>query len=262
MRIVKLSIGAVLIATQISGGALAQSAPGSEIAPMGKLRVGIQTGAPILATRARDGSVNGVSVDLGKFIAERLGVSFEPVLYANEGAYAQSFGKGEWDIAIWGRDPLQEKTDLTPDFMVADAMYIAAPGREYADASQIDRPGVKVGVARDGGSEQRLSRTLKSAELVRVPGGVSNAIETLRSGKADVWASNPGTLQAVADGLPGAKVVPGAYSTARYAVGLPKGRSAAAQARLAEIVKEAKSAGVVQKAIERAGFKGVRVAPE
>ena len=133
----------LLVATSIPGGALGQPVIGSEIAPLGKLRVGIQTAAPILATRARDGSVSGVTVDLGKFIAERLGVSFEPVLYANEEAYAQSFGKGEWDIAIWGRDALQEKTDLTPDFMVADAMYIAAPGREFADASQIDRPGVK-----------------------------------------------------------------------------------------------------------------------
>ena len=87
----------LLIATSMPGGALGQPAISSEIAPLGKLRVGIQTGAPILATRARDGSISGVSADLGKFIAERLGISFEPVGYANEGAYAQSFGKGEWD---------------------------------------------------------------------------------------------------------------------------------------------------------------------
>ena len=96
MRIVKLSIGAVLIATQISGGALAQPAPGSEIAPMGKLRVATHVASPILAARTPDGSVSGVTIDLGKFIAERLGVSFEPVIYANQETYAQSFGKGEW----------------------------------------------------------------------------------------------------------------------------------------------------------------------
>jgi polar amino acid transport system substrate-binding protein len=84
----------------------------------------------------------------------------------------------------------------------------------------------------------------------------------VRSGKADVWASNPGTMQAIADGLPGAKIVPGAYATARYAVGLPKGRSAEAQGRLAEIVREAKRTGVVQKAIDQAGFESARVAPD
>jgi ABC-type amino acid transport substrate-binding protein len=93
---------------------------------------------------------------------------------------------------------------------------------------------------------------LKSAQVVRVPGGVPNAIEALRTGAADVWAANPVTLQEIEDAIPGTKVVPGAS--------LPKGRSEAAQGKLAEIVNEAKRTGVVQKAIERAGFKGVRVA--
>ncbi len=34
-------------------------------------------------------------------------------------------------------------TDTGPDFMQADAMYIAAPGREFAHASTIDRAGAK-----------------------------------------------------------------------------------------------------------------------
>jgi hypothetical protein len=42
---------------------------------------------------------------------------------------------------------------------------------------------------------------------------------------------------------------------------LPKGRTEAARERLAEIVAEAMRTGVVGQAIERAGFKGVRVAP-
>jgi len=77
-------------------GAQAQQTPASEIAPTGRLRVGFQIGSPILAKRAADGSVSGVVVDLGKFVAERLDVAFEPVVYANQEAYAQSFGKGEW----------------------------------------------------------------------------------------------------------------------------------------------------------------------
>jgi len=45
-------------------------------------------------------------------------------------------------------------------------------------------------------------------------------------------------------------------------VALPKGRSSAAQAKLAEIVSEAKKTGVVRKAIEQPGMRGVRVAPD
>jgi polar amino acid transport system substrate-binding protein len=244
-----------------SAGVLAQQAAVSDIAPTGRLRVGFQTGSPILAKRAPDGSVSGVVVDLGKFIAEKLGVAFDPVVYANQEAYAQSFGKDEWDIVIGVRSPsAEEKSDAGPDFMVADAMYIAAPGREFADVTRIDQPGVKVGVSQGGGSDQFLSRALKSAQVVRVPGGVPNAVEALRTNTVDVWAANPVTLQEIEDALPGSKVVPGAWTTGRYAASLPKGRSAAARGKLAEIVDEAKRSGVVQRSIDRAGFKGVRVA--
>jgi len=82
-----------------------------------------------------------------------------------------------------------------------------------------------------------------------------------RSGKADVWAISAIRAQAVADGVPGAKLVPGAFTSDRNRVALPKGRSAAAQAKLAEIVNEAKKSGVVRKALEQPGLTGVRVAP-
>ena len=92
------------------------------------------------------------------------------------------------------------------------------------------------------------------------PGG--GGLEALRSGKADVWAANASNVQAIADALSGAKIIPGAFTTVRFTVALPKGRSSAAQAKLAEIVNEAKKTGVVRKAIEQAGMKGVRVAPD
>jgi polar amino acid transport system substrate-binding protein len=263
MLSVLLSAALLLAALGLPAGTKAQQTLASELAPGATLRVGFQTGSPILAKRAADGSVTGVVVDLGKFIAERLGAAFDPVIYPNQEAYAQSFGKNEWDLVIGVRGRLaEERTDMGPDFMMADAMYIAAPGREFADATKVDRSGVKVGVSQGGGSDQNLSRSLKSAQVVRVPGGVPNAVEALRTGAVDVWAANPVTLQEIEDALPGSNVVPGAWTTARYAASLPKGRSAAARDRLAEIVNEAKRIGIVKGSIERAGFKGVRVAPE
>jgi polar amino acid transport system substrate-binding protein len=255
-----LCVAGFLLAVLVSPATcLAQQAAAAEIAPNGRLRVGFQTASPILAKRALDGSVSGVVVDLGRFIAEKLGVTFEPVIYTNQEAYAQSFGKGEWDIVIGVRSSL---ANPTPDFMVADAMYIAAPGREFANATGIDSADIRVGVSRGGGSDQFLSQVLKSAQVVRVPGGVGNAVEALRNGTVDVWAANPVTLQEIADALPGSKVVPGAWTTGRYAASLPEGKSVVAQGKLAEIVNEAKRSGVVERSIERAGFKGVRVAPE
>jgi ABC-type amino acid transport substrate-binding protein len=122
--------------TRKAADAPAQSTAASEIAPSGTLRVGFQIGSPILAKRAPEGSVSGVVVELGKFTAANLGVAFVPVIYANQEAYARSFGLGEWDIVIGAASAsVREQTDTSPDFMLAHAMYIAAPGRVFADAS-------------------------------------------------------------------------------------------------------------------------------
>jgi polar amino acid transport system substrate-binding protein len=245
----------VLIAVQTSCRALGQPAPGSEIAPLGKLRVAT------VGVRVLSGAE-----PLGKFIAERLGVPFEPVVYANAEALTQSFGKSEWDIAIVPRAlAAAESFDLSSDLWLIDLIYLAAPGREFADASHVDLPGVKVAVVQANPSDSYLSRTLKFAELVRIPVSVdrvSVASEMLRSGKADVIGGDAESAQSIADGVPGAKIVPGAFNTLRVAVALPKGRSSATEAKLAEIVNEAKRTGVVQRAIERAGLKGVRLAPD
>jgi polar amino acid transport system substrate-binding protein len=63
-----------------------------------------------------------------------------------------------------------------------------------------------------------------------------------------------------AEALPGAKIVPGAFAMVAVAAALPKGRSSAAQAALATLVEEAKQTGVIQKAIDAKGLKGVNVA--
>jgi len=151
-------VAVVVAALALPAAAQAQQSVSAQIAPSGTLRVGFQTASPILARRAPDGSVSGVVVDLGRFIAARLDVAFEPVVYANQEAYAQSFGKGEWDVVIGVRGSM---TDPSPDFMVADAMYIAAPGRTFADATRVDSPGVRVGDMSTGSTNKMPDVPLK-----------------------------------------------------------------------------------------------------
>jgi len=56
--------------------------------------------------------------------------------------------------------------------------------------------------------------------------------------------------------------VSGAFTSVGFAIAIPKGRSSEAQSKLTRIVSEAKAAGIVQKAIDNAGLKGIRVAPD
>jgi polar amino acid transport system substrate-binding protein len=253
----------LLFATSLTERALGQSAVNFEIAPTGKLRVAMNAATPALLTRTADGKiVGGVAVEVGQFIAEKLGVPLELVPYANQNAYMQTFGKGEWDIGFGARTPLvADKAEFVVDVVLTDYVYVAAAGREFADAAQVDRPGVKIAVGENSTSDQFLSRTLKSAQLVRTPAG-SGASDALRSGKADVYAASASNVQQTIQSIPGAKLVPGAFNSDRYMVTLPKGKSSAALSRIVEIVREAKRTGVVRKTIEQLGLKGVRAAPE
>jgi len=254
-----LLLASLLIAILIPSGVSAQPAISSEIAPTGKLRVAMDP-SPVLRMVASDGTAKGVAPEIGKFVAEKLGVPLDLVPYADATAYTESFGKGEWDIAIGPRTPLvADKAEFLMDLVLTDYVFLAGPGREFANADQVDRPGVKIGLGANSSSDQFLSRTVKSAQLVR-PGPGRNS-EVLRNGEVDVWAASTSTVQQLAKQVPGSKIVPGAFTSDRYMVTLPKGRSSAAQSKIVEIVNEAKRTGLVRKAIDQTGIKGVRVAP-
>lgn len=237
--------------------ASAQDSLKAEIAPGGKLRVAL-IGVRVLG---------GVGEPVGRFLAERLGLPFETVTYPNPQAYEESFAAPPWDVAIGPRVLAPaDKADVTPDAWLIELLYLAAPGHTFAAVGEVDRAGVKIGTIQNSPSDRFLSRTLKSAKLVRLslsPRFPTDAIDMLRSGTADVFGADSGLIAAIAGGYLEGKIVPGAFNVVRVAFALPKGRSAAAQARVAELLAEAKRTGVVQKAIEEAGLKsGVRVAPD
>jgi polar amino acid transport system substrate-binding protein len=237
----------------------AQSPITAEIAPTGKLRVALNAGTAVLLTRASDGTITGgVAPALAKFFSGKFGTVVELVAYPNSDTYTQTFGKGEWDIGLGPKTPLTaEKADFLADVLLNEFWFIAAPGREFANDAQVDRPGVKIGVGLNSSSDQFLSKTLKSAQLVR---GVTS-VDALRSGQVDVWAASASNIQEVAKRVSGARIVSGAFRNDQTMVILPKGRSSAAQARVVQIINEAKKTGLVQKAIDQTGVKGVRAAP-
>ena len=141
----------------------------SEIAPVGKLRVGM-----IAIT-----VLGGVADPVARFIGSKLAVTVEPVMYPSPGAYAQSFGKDEWDIAIGPRALAPgEKADSTADIWTISLVYVAAPGKEFADIAAVDKPGVKIGTIQGAPSDRILTREIKLAEIVRIP--LSPRIATAR----------------------------------------------------------------------------------
>jgi polar amino acid transport system substrate-binding protein len=82
----------------------------------------------------------------------------------------------------------------------------------------------------------------------------------LKSGRADVFGHNKPALFEMSAQLPGSRVLDGRFATEQQAMALPKGRElGVAYAR--KFVEDAKSEGLVKRAIERVGLRGAVVAP-
>src|SRR6267378_1027464 len=80
----------------------APSAARSELAPTGKLRVGINVQNFLLVNKRSDGEYSGIAVDLGRELSKRLGVPVELVAFDTAGKLADAVKSGAWDVAFLG----------------------------------------------------------------------------------------------------------------------------------------------------------------
>jgi polar amino acid transport system substrate-binding protein len=230
----------------------------AELTPKGRFRVGMNGSNATLVHHRADGTVSGLPTDLGRFIASRLGVPFEAVVYASSAPFTESFSKSEWEIVLTGRNPFAAtKVDFLADLFLIDYVYVAARGDQFSGVADVDRPGVRIAVPLNASAQAFLSGRLRDAELVPVSGDNTAAIELLRTGQADVYASSIQNSLEIASLIPGARVV-GTFETVAFAASVPKGTPAAVQARLAGLVNEAKAAGLVRKALVK--LPGIRIA--
>jgi polar amino acid transport system substrate-binding protein len=231
------------------------------LAPTGKLRVGLQQGNPLNVTRdAVSGEMKGLGFDLGKELARRIGVPFEPVLYPSIGAVLDAGKSGEWDVSFIGITSDRAKyLDFTEPHVEIEFGYLVPATSSISALADVDRPGIRVAVPEKVAVDILLSRELKNAVVVR-GSGLPGALELVKSGRADVLASNKSNLFQMSDQLAGSRVLPGHYATDPLAMAVPKGRDiGVAYAR--QFIEDAKSEGLVKAAIERAGLQDAVVAP-
>ena len=231
------------------------------VAPTGKLRVGLQLGSPHNVIRdSASGEMKGVGFDLGKELARRMGVPFEPVLYPSVGALLDSGKSGAWDVAFVGFSPARAKEwDFTALHLEIEFGYLIPGDSSMSTMADVDRPGIRVAVQEKSQPDIFLSRTLKNAVVVRAS-SLAGTLEMLKSGRADVIFSIKPSLFEISNQLPGSRVLDGRPGIDPHAMAMPKGRDpGVAYAR--QFIEDAKAEGLVKAAIERVGMRGAAVAP-
>jgi polar amino acid transport system substrate-binding protein len=232
----------------------------SELAPGGKLRVGLLVRNPVFVSKdGTAGDMQGIAVDLGRELAKRLGVAFEPVRYqAIEAMLAGAKGR-EWDVAFLGFDPARTADmDFSAPYLEVGNTYLVPAGSPIKSFADADKAGYRLVVAQRSITDLHLSKTLKQAELVRVA-VVQTSGELLTSGKAHAVVGNHVTLAAMAEKVPGSRLLEGSFYGTAQALGIAKGRPAGSK-YAGEFIENAKATGFVQQAIQRSSLRGLTVA--
>jgi polar amino acid transport system substrate-binding protein len=233
----------------------------SQLAPTGKLRVGINYGNPVLAKRdPTSGEVRGVAVDLAHELGTQSGLPIEVLAFESAGKMFQAVKTGAWDVAFLAIDPGRaDEIDFTAAYIEIEGTYLVPSGSPVSTITDVDCKGVRIGVSANSAYDLFLSRSIQHAELIRAP-DPNSAFELIVAGKVDVVAGVRQHLVANAEKLPGSRVLDGRFMAIQQALGIPKGREDAA-IYLRKFIEDAKASGVVARAIDKAGVRGVSIAP-
>jgi polar amino acid transport system substrate-binding protein len=232
----------------------------TDFARAGKIRAGLAE-APIIATKdLTSGELRGVAVDLSRELAARIGVELVQVRYPRPGAVMAGLKTNDWDIAFLGIDPKRAaEAEFSPPYLEVDWKYLVPANSPIRRPSDVDIAGIRIAVPRGDLVDIILSEKMQQAELVRAD-TVVGAFDLLQIGEADVCALPLPNLLQYSARLPGSRILDEPFGVNRVGMVVPKGQTAHL-AYITEFIESAKASGFVQRAIERAGLRGVRVAP-
>ena len=233
----------------------------SELAPTGTLRAAINYGNSILAVKdPATGEPRGVSVDLSRELARRLGVPVELITFSAAGKVVEAVKAAQVDIGFVAIDPERGADMLqTPPYVIIEGAYLVRKDSPIQSNAEVDRGGNRIAVGNASAYDLYLKRELKVATLVRAESSPVVTDLFLAQG-LEVAAGVRQQLQADAKRLPGLRLLDGRFMVIQQAMALPKGRAAGAR-YLAQFIEEMKSSGFVATALARHGIEGAAVAP-
>ena len=222
----------------------------ADIAKAGEIRAGLFLGQYVKDPTT--GEPKGLWVDIARTLAARIGVEAVLLEHATPLNAVECLKAGACDVVFL---PLDARAANAGDFSSPLVQFeytllvpAGSPIRSVADA---DRVGVRIAAVRNHASTITLSSMLKQAKLTyaETPDATFNL---LRAGHVGAMASARNTLVEYSIQLPGSRVLADHFGVNLNRLVVPKGRPGWL-AYMNEFVEEAKSSGLVQKAIDRDG---------
>ncbi|WP_321964805.1 ABC transporter substrate-binding protein [Paraburkholderia sp. J7] len=231
-------------------------------APGGTLRASINLGNPILANRdPQSGEPFGVSVDLARAFAERLGVPLELVVFDAAGKSVEAVSDERADFGFFAVDPKRGETiSFTAPYVLIEGFYLVRDDSRIRTNVDVDQPHNRVAVGKGSAYDLFLTRELKQAEIVRAPTSPT-VVRTFLDLGLEVAAGVKQQLEADAEKVDGLRLLDERFMVIRQAMGVAKSRGEKAAEALCVFVEEMKRSGFVARALERHRIGGASVAP-
>jgi len=232
------------------------------LAPTGRLRAGINLSNFLLVTgREPDGSPRGVSPDMARELARRLGVDIELVPFPSPGELADAATADAWDVGNIGAEPARAAAiAFTAAYCEIDCTYLVPPGSPITSIDEVDRPGIRIASAPRAAYDLWLERNIQHAELVRSE-HLGGSFELFAGQGLDALAGLRPALVRDAERLPGSRLLDGKFSSVQQAIGTPRHRDDAGINYLSAFVEHMKATGFVADRIAFHGVVGLSVAP-
>ena len=232
------------------------------LAPQGELRVAVYPGSPTsLVKAAAPEDMRGVTVDLGRALALRLGVPARIVVYPRLAEALGAVQRGEADFTITNATAERAQVvDFAPALIDLERGVLVPEGSRVTAVDTMERAGATIGVSQGSSSEGLLGARVSQAKLRSFP-TLAQAATALRQREIDAFATNKGILFELAEQVPGARVLDGRWGAEHLSPAVPKGR-AAALSYLEAFARDVRGNGELERAAARAGLRGTApVAP-
>jgi polar amino acid transport system substrate-binding protein len=253
--VVAVSLGACASSTSTPPAAVA------DLAPTGRLRAVINLGNPILANMDEaTGQAQGVSVDLARELARRLGVEAELVVVSSAGEAVDALASGRVDVGFFAIDPARAATTAyTGPYVEIEGYYLVRNDSPLHLNREVDREGIRVAVGNKSAYDLYLTRELKKATIERAPTS-PQVVDYFLVNHLDVAAGVRQQLEKDANRLGGLRLLPGRFMVILQAMGMAKGKRAGA-VYLGSFVEQMKASGFVADSLKRHNIEGATVAP-
>ena len=234
----------------------------SAFTPTGVLRASINLGNPILANRdPASGELFGVSIDLAREFARRLGVDVELVAVEKAVKSVEAVKRDQADIGFFAIDPARSEGLLfTPPYVLIEGSYLVRQESTLQDNAAVDVAGMRVAAGSGSAYDLFLTRELRHASIDRLANAPA-VLAALQSGQAHVAAGIRKLLEDWAGQHAGLRLLPGRFMVIQQAMGMPAGRGGEAAAVLSAFIEDTKASGFVSDSLKRHGIDGGTVAP-